>query len=99
MQRKSQQFQLKLVEEVYKIKQIEVRLKEITDNSSNFRKCLLEVVGLVQIQITWIGANSIFFDHIPQKIAGRLNMELVLLYFCNKVVVRLNTTIEKTVEK
>ena len=54
---------------------------------------------LVQSQLTWIGANSVFPKHMPQKIAGELKMELELLNFSNKATVRLNTTIEKIVEK
>ena len=37
MQRKIHQVQLKLVGDLYRIKKIEVRLKEITDNSSGFK--------------------------------------------------------------
>ena len=65
MQRKIHQVQLKLAEEVYKIKKMEARLKEISDNSSDFRKGLLEFAELVQSQLTWIGSNSIFPDHMP----------------------------------
>ena len=99
MQRKINQVQLKLAEEVYKIKQIEARLKEIADKSSDFRKELSQVAELVQSQLPWIGANLVFPDHMPQKIVGELKMELALLNFSSKVAIRLNTTIEKTVEK
>ena len=58
-----------------------------------------KVTELVQIQLTWIEANSVFLDHIPQKTAGGMKMELALLNFNSKATVRLNTRIEKTMEK
>ena len=60
---------------------------------------MLEVIELVQSQLTWIGSNSVFPDHMPQKTAGGLKMELLLLDFGSKEAVRLNTTTEKTMEK
>ena len=54
MKNKIHQVHLKLAEELYRIKQIEVRLKEITDTSSKFSKRVLEVVELIQGQLTWM---------------------------------------------
>ena len=77
------------MEEIYKIKQIEARLKEIVDKSSDFRIALSEVTELVQIQLTWIGSNLVFPDHMPPKTVGGMKRELALLNFSNKVIVRL----------
>ena len=52
MQKKIHRVHLKLVEELYRIKQIEVRLKEITDTSPDFGKGVLEVVERIRIQLT-----------------------------------------------
>ena len=71
---------------------------EITDNSSDFQKWVLEVVELVQIQLTWIETNSVFPDQMPEKIVVGLNMDLELLDLINKAVVILHTTIDKTME-
>ena len=81
---------------MYKIKQIEVRLKEIEHDSSEFNKRLSEVVELVQIQLTWIGANPSFSDNIPQNTTGGLKIELALLNFRSRETARLSTTIDKT---
>ena len=88
-----------MAEEIYKIKQIEERLKEIENDSSDFKKGLLEVAELVQSQLAWIGTNSVFPDNMPQETIGGLNMELELLDFSSNEATRLNIEIEKTVEK
>ena len=67
---------LKLVGEMYRIKQIEAILKEIAHRSSDLRKKLSEVEELVQNQLTWIGANSTFPVNMPQKTVGGLKTEL-----------------------
>ena len=65
--RKIHQVQLKLVEEIYKIKKEETRLKEILAISIDFGTRLLEVVEKVQGQLNWVEANSAFPEHLPQK--------------------------------
>ena len=84
--------------EIYKVKLIETRLKEIVVESLNFRKRLIKVGENVQIQLTWIEANSKFPEHIPKKITKGI-IEMALLEFCRKDSVRLNNEIEKTLEK
>ena len=49
------------------MKKIEARLKEIADNSSDFRKGLLEVAKLAEIQLAWIETNSFFSTTCPRK--------------------------------
>ena len=73
-------------------------MKEIENDSSDFKKGLLEVAELVQSQLAWIGTNSVFPDNMPQTTTGGLKMELALLDFRSKEATRLNTTIENTVE-
>ena len=99
LQRKINQVQLKLLEEIYKIKQIEVRLKEIENDLSEFRKILSEFIELMQSQLAWIGTNSFFPDNMPQNTIGELKMELELLDFSSRATERLNTAVEKTIEK
>ena len=90
---------MKLVEEMYKVKQIEARLKGIAQNAAEFRKKLSDVAEIVQNQLTWIGANSTFPANMPQKTSGSIKMELAILNFSCKSVVRLNTAIDKTIQK
>ena len=66
---------------MYRIKQIEARLKGIAHNSSEFRKKLSDVAEIVQNQLTWIGANPTFPINMPHKTGGSLKMELAILNF------------------
>ena len=84
---------------MYRIKQIEGRLKEIALSSSEFQNRLSDVVELVKNQLAWIGANSTFPANMPQKNAGSLKMEVAIFNFECKVVVKLNTAIDRTIEK
>ena len=84
---------------MYIIRQIEARLKELALNSSEFQKRLSEVVELVKNQLTWIGSNPMFPANMPQKTTRILKMEVTILNFRCKTPVRLNTAIERTIEK
>ena len=57
------------------------------------------MVELVKNQLAWIETHSTFLANMPQKSAGSLKMELAILNFGCRTTVRLNTTIEKTMEK
>ena len=54
---------------------------------------------MIQSQLIWIETNPVFPDHIPQKTVVGLKMELAILDLSSKAIVRLHTTIDKTVEK
>ena len=84
---------------MYIIKQIEARLKELALISLEFRKWLSEVVELEKKQLTWIGTHPTFPANMPQNTTGSLKMEVAILNFGCRITVRLNTTIEKTIEK
>ena len=58
LSRKIYQFQLKLVEEVYKIKQVETRLQEISVISMDFRMRTLEIAEIIQGQLIWLETNA-----------------------------------------
>ena len=73
-------------------------MKELALSSSEFRKRLSEVVELVNNQLTWIGTHPTFSANMPQKSTGSLKMEVDILNFGCRTVVRLNTAIEKTIE-
>ena len=52
--------QLKVTHEIFNIKKVEARLKEISTVLTNFREGLLKVAEKVQRQLTWIEANATF---------------------------------------
>ena len=74
-------------------------LKKIKLDSTQFQRILSDVVELVKNQLAWIETHSTFPANMPQKSAGNLNMEVAILDFGCRTTVKLNTTIEKTIEK
>ena len=99
LQKEINQVLLSLAGEMYRVKQIEVRFKELALSSSKFYRILSEVVELVKNQLTWIGTHSNFPANMPHKYIGSLKMEVAILNFGCRTMVRLNTAIEKTIEK
>ena len=99
LQKEINQLLLSLTGEMYRVKKIEDRLKELELSSTQFRRRLLDVVDLVKNQLAWIETHSNFLADMPQKSVGGIKMEIAILNFGCKTTVRLNTTIEKTLEK
>ena len=99
LQKEINQELLNLAREMYRVKQIEDRLKELELNSTQFRRRLSNVVELVKNQLAWIETHSIFPTNMPQKYAGSLKMEVAILNFGCRMALRFNTAIEKTIEK
>ena len=73
-----------------------MRLEEITTESLNFRKRLIELGGKVQIQLTWVEANLTFSKQMLLKTTGGIKIEMALFEFCRKYSVRLNNGIDNT---
>ena len=90
---------LSLAGEMCRVKQIEVRLKEIALSSLEFCRILSKVVELVKNQLTWIGTHLNFSSNMPQKSTRSLKMEVAILNFGCRTTVKLNKSIEKTIEK
>ena len=99
LQKEINQVLLSLAGEMYRVKQIEFRLKELALSSSEFQRILSEVVDLVKNQVTWIGTHSTFPANMPKKSTGNLKMEVAILNFGCRTTGRLNISIEKTIEK
>ena len=64
----------------------------------NFRTRLMKVAKNFQSQLTWVESNSKFLENLPHKTARGLKIEMALLEFCRKDLVRLSNEIEKTLE-
>ena len=95
IQRNMHQVQLKRTDKIYKIKQEETRLKEISSLSIDFRQGLLKYAEKDQGQLTWVESNSAFPAHLPSKTPEGLKIEIALLYFYNKYALRLTTAVEE----
>ena len=87
-----------LAGEMYRVKQIKDRSKELELISTQFQRRLLDVVELVKNQLAWVETHSNFSVDMPQKSVG-LKMEIAILNFGSKIAVTLNTAIEKNIEK
>ena len=87
------------MEEVYKIKQEETRLQDISIILIDFRTRLLEVTEKVRGKLTWIEANEAFPEHFPQQTTQILRIELELIEFSSKSALRLTTGVENTLER
>ena len=74
LQKEINQVLLSLAGEMYRVKQIQDKLKELEFNSTQFWRMLLDVVGLVKNQLAWIETHSTFPANMPQKSAGSLKM-------------------------
>ena len=57
------------------------------------------MVELVKKWLAWIETHSTFPANMPQKSARSLKLEVAILNLCCRTMVRLNTIIEKTIEK
>ena len=66
---------------MYKVKQIETRLKELANNGTELRENFFDVVEILRSELTWIGAHSTFPKNMPQKTSGSMKMELGIFSF------------------
>ena len=98
IRKKIYQLQLKLAEEVYKIKQVEARLQEISVISTEFKTRTQEIAKAIQGQQTWLETNKELPENVPKKSPERLQIEYDLMEFSSKDVARLAAAVEKTLE-
>ena len=99
LQKEINQVLLNLAEEMYKVKQMEDKLKELKLSSTRFQRILSNVVELVKNQLAWIETHSKFPVDLPHKSVGGLKMEIAILNFGCITTVRLNIAIEKNIKK
>ena len=66
------QVQVKLAEEVFKIKQVEVRLHEILVIATEFKDKTHDIAETIQGQLTWFETNKEPLENAPVKNTERL---------------------------
>ena len=93
------QVQVKLVEEVSKIKQVEARLHEILVVYIKFKAKTLDIGKIIQGQLTWLETNQEPSENTHVKNPERLRLEYDLMNFSSKAAKRLIDAVEKTTEK
>ena len=75
LRRKIDQVQVKLAEEFYKIKKVEIRLQEISTISTNFKRRDQEIMEVIQGQLTWLKTNTELPEHAPRKSIENFHIE------------------------
>ena len=93
------QVQIKLEEEVFKIKQVESWLQEISVVATEFKEKTQEIAETIQGQLTWLETNKEPPESAPVKSPERLHIEYDLVNFNSKAVERLIDAVEKATEK
>ena len=90
---------MKLVEGVYRIKQVEARLQEISVISTEFKTKTREIAETIQGQLTWLETNKEILEIAPVKSPKRLQLKYDLMNIGNRSTERLIEEIEKTSNK
>ena len=93
------QVQVKLAEEVFKIKQVEARLQEISVVATEFKAKTQDIAETIQGQLTWLETNKEPSKNTPVKNPERLQLEYDLMNFSSKAAERLIDVVKKTTDK
>ena len=93
------QVQVKLIEEVFKIKQVEARLQEISVIATEFKDKTHDIVETIQGQLTWLETNKEPLENAPVKNPERLQLEYDLMNFSNRAAEKLIDAVKKTSDK
>ena len=99
LKNKIYQAQLKVTEEVYKIKQEKSRLQEISAISTNFRTRTQEIEKNIQVHLSQLETNAEILENAPQKSTKNLQIEYELMDFSSKVAEKLTVVVGKTLDK
>ena len=84
LQKKIHQMQLQMVEEIFKVQQIDIRLEEIVNTASYFLDRTQDILETLQGRMTWVEANKEFPADISVKDLEMLNLEYDLVEFAIK---------------
>ena len=93
------QVHVKLAEEVFKIKQVEAWLQEISVVVTEFKAKTQDIAETIQGQLTWLETNKEPMENIRVKNPERLQLKYDLMNFSNKVAERLIDVVKKTMDK
>ena len=96
---KIHQVQIKLAEEVFKIKQVEAWLQQISVVDTKFKEKTQEIFETLQGQLTWLETNIEHLENAPVKSPEKLQIKCDIVNFSSKVAERLIEVVEQTTEK
>ena len=96
---KIHQVQIKLAEEVFKVKQVESQLQEISVVATEFKEKTQEIAETLQGQLTWLETNIEHPENAPVKSPEKLQIKCDIVNFSSRDAERLIEAVEKTTDK
>ena len=91
--------QVQIAEEVFKVRQVEARLQEISITATEFKDKTQEVVEVIQGLLTWLETTKELLENTPVKDPASLQLEYELMGFSNRVAEKLIEEVKKTIDK
>ena len=83
---KIHQMQLQMVEEIFKVQQIDIRLEEIVSTASYFLDRMQDILETLQGRMTWVETNKESPTDISIKYLEMVKLEYELIEFASKAV-------------
>ena len=83
------QMQVQIAEEVFKIRQVEARLQEISTVATTFKERTRDIAEILQGQLTWLEINTECPENTPKKCPKQLQIECDIVNFSSRVAERL----------
>ena len=91
--------QVQIVEEVFKVRQVEAQLQEILVIATEFKDKTQEVVEVIQGLLTWLETTKELLENTPVKDPASLQLEYELMGFSNRAAEKLIEEFKKTIDK
>ena len=88
--------QLQMVEERFKVQQIEIRLEEIINTASFFLDRTQDILETLQGRMTWVETSKNPPTDVPPKYLETIKLEYELIEFASKVAEEILKTVKKT---
>ena len=85
-----------MVEERFKVQQIEIRLEEIINIASYFLDRTRDILETLQGKITWVETSKEPPTDVPPKDLETIRLEYELIEFASKAAKELIKTVRKT---
>ena len=76
--------QLQMMEERFKVQQIDIRLEEIVNTTSYFLDRTQDILETLQGRMTWVETNKEYPVDVSVKYSETLNLEYKIIKFSSK---------------
>ena len=88
--------QLQMMEERFKVQQIEIRLEEIINKDSYFLDRTHDILETLQVRMTWVETSKEPPADVPPKDLETIKLEYEQIEFASKAAEELVKTVRKT---